>query len=68
MHPIPNNYQKGKKAQDKLSKQWEEKVLHCKYPKKTKEADVDQNKTNLVPMSEKPRTKVWPEDHTMLEL
>ena len=34
------------RAKDKLSKQWEEKVLHGKYPKRTKEADVDQNKTN----------------------
>ena len=68
MHLIPNNYLKGKKAQDTLSKQWEEKVLHCKYPKRTKEADVDQNKTNLVPMSAKHGTKVLPQDHTMLEL
>ena len=34
------------RAQDKLPKQWEEKALHGKYPKRTKEADVDQNKTN----------------------
>ena len=34
------------RAQDKLSKHWEEKALHGKYPKRTKEANVDQNKTN----------------------
>ena len=34
------------RAQDKLSKQWEEKALNGKFPKRTKEADVDQNKTN----------------------
>lgn len=34
------------RAQDKLSKKWEEKALDGKYPKRTKEADVDQNTTN----------------------
>ena len=34
------------RAQDKLSKQWEEKALDGKYLKRTKEADVHQNTTN----------------------
>ena len=34
------------RAQDKLSKQWEEKAVDGKYPERTKEADVDQNTTN----------------------
>ena len=34
------------KTQEKLTKQWEDKALHGKYPKRIKEADVDHHKTN----------------------
>ena len=33
-------------GQLQLQKSWEEKPMHGKYPKRTKEADVDQEKTN----------------------
>ena len=39
--------QKAKhQGQLQLRKTWEEKPMHGKYPKRTKEADVDQEKTN----------------------
>ncbi|XP_078348127.1 uncharacterized protein LOC144633190 isoform X1 [Oculina patagonica] len=34
------------KTQEKLTKQWEDKALHGRYPKRIKEADVDHHKTN----------------------
>ena len=34
------------KTQEKLAKQWEDKALHGRYPKRIKEADVDHHKTN----------------------
>ena len=35
------------KTQEKLTKQWEDKALHGRYPKRIKEADVDpDHKTN----------------------
>ena len=30
----------------KIKSKWEEKPLHCQYPKRTKEKDVDQDKTH----------------------
>ena len=33
-------------AQDFLEKEWEDKALHGKYPKRVKYADVDHHKTN----------------------
>ena len=41
---IKQNRRQNTEPRYKLSKQWEEKAL--KYPKRAKEADVDQNKTN----------------------
>ena len=39
IHMYKRTKQKAKhKAQDKLSKHWEKKALHGKYPKRTKEA------------------------------
>ena len=34
------------KTQEKLTKQWEDKALHGRYPKRIKDADVDHHKTN----------------------
>ncbi|XP_071795627.1 uncharacterized protein [Asterias amurensis] len=34
------------KGHEQLQKTWEDKVMHGKYPKRTKEADVDQLKTH----------------------
>ncbi|XP_078357225.1 uncharacterized protein LOC144642106 [Oculina patagonica] len=34
------------KTKEKLTKQWEDKALHGRYPKRIKEADVDHHKTN----------------------
>ena len=34
------------KTQEKLTKQWENKALHGRFPKRIKEADVDHHKTN----------------------
>ena len=34
------------KTQEKLTKQWKDKALRGRYPKRIKEADVDHHKTN----------------------
>ena len=34
------------KTQEKLTKQWEDKALHGRYPKRIKEVDVEHHKTN----------------------
>ena len=43
----PSNMQREpNKCHEKLTKQWEDKALDGRYPKRIKEADVDHHKTN----------------------
>ena len=37
---------KGVHGQQKLQESWEENMMHRKYPKRLKDTDVDQRKTN----------------------
>ena len=46
MQREPNKWHEIIKTQEKLTKQWEDKTLHGRHPKRIKEADVDHHKTN----------------------
>ena len=49
------------KGHEQLQKTWEDKVMHGKYPKRTKEADVDHQKTHQ--WLKNTKTRVSPPDH-----